>query len=91
MAKELIHADAVVALGDFNKPLSDRHAFAPLDDLGAIRLRTHEPTRGRREIDGGFLVVRPDRRPRVTHAQTIRAKAIRRASDHVAARFLVDL
>lgn len=91
LAKELVHADVAVALGDWNMRLGSRHAFGPLDDLGAIRLRSHEPTRGRREIDGGFLVSRPDRRPRVLKADALRAKVYRRASDHRPARFLLAL
>lgn len=91
LAKELVNADVAVALGDWNMRLGSRHAFGPLDDLGAIRLRSHEPTRGRREIDGGFLVSRPDRRPRVLKADALRAKVYRRASDHRPARFLLAL
>ena len=91
LAKELVDADVAVALGDWNAPLGSRDLFGPLDDLGAIRLRPHEPTRGRREIDGGFLVSRPDRRPRVLKADALRAKVYRRASDHRPARFLLAL
>lgn len=92
LASELLNADAAVALGDWNALLGDRTLFRPLDDLGAIRLRSLEPTRGRREIDGGFLVSRRGRRrPRVLKADALGGRVFRRASDHLPVRFVVRL